>query len=194
MSAIESATDTPPTDTPATYTTLSRILHWATAILIFTTLLVGFTMVSSVAEYSTLLALHKTLGAIILVIVVVRVVNRLTHRPPALPGTVGRAERLAVIASELALYGLLVAQPLVGWAMVSATGTPVVVFGSIHLPGIVPVDPGLYSVLREAHSILAFLFVAVIAAHVSAILLHSITLRDGMLRRMTLRVRRSRRN
>lgn len=171
---------------PATYPTLSRILHWLTAILIFTTLLVGFTMVSSVAAYATLLAIHETLGAVILIVVVIRVVNRLTHRAPALPDTVSSLERIAVLASEFMLYGLLVAQPLVGWAMVSASGTPVVVFGSFHLPSITPVDPGLYSVLRETHSVLAYLFVAVIAAHVSAVLLHSITLSDGMLRRMTL--------
>jgi cytochrome b561 len=173
---------------PATFTTLSRILHWVTAILIFTTLLVGFTMVSTVGDYATLRAVHETLGALILIVVVVRVVNRLTHRAPQLPGTVSRMERLAVIASELTLYGLLVAQPLVGWAMLSASGTPVVVLG-FQVPAITPVDVELYSVLRTAHSVLAFLFVAVIAAHVSAILVHTITLRDGMLRRMTFRRR-----
>jgi cytochrome b561 len=175
---------------PAQFTRLSRILHWLTAVLIFTALLVGFTMVSTIGDYATLLAVHKTLGAVILVVVIVRVVNRLTHRAPALPGTVGRFERLGVFASELALYGLLLAQPLVGWAMVSASGTPVVVFGSVHLPAIAPTSLQLYSILREAHSILAYLFVAIIAAHVSAILLHTITLGDGMLRRMTFNRKR----
>jgi cytochrome b561 len=92
----------------------------------------------------------------------------------------------------MALYALLLAQPLVGWAMVSASGSPVVVFGSLRLPAIAPVDLDLYSVLRETHSVLAFLLVAVVAAHVSAVLLHSITLRDGMLRRMTFRLPRTR--
>jgi cytochrome b561 len=94
----------------------------------------------------------------------------------------------------MALYIVLLAEPLVGWAMVSASGTPVFVFGSLRLPAIAPVDPGLYSVLRETHSVLAFLLVAVVAAHVSAVLLHAITLRDGMLRRMTFRLRRTRVN
>ena len=172
---------------PAQYTALSRILHWATAILIFGTLLIGFTMVSTVGDYGQLLALHETIGVLVLVVVVVRIVNRLTHRPPALPSTVGRFERLGALGSELTLYGLLIAQPLVGWAMVSATGAPVVVFGTVHLFGIAPVDAGLYSILRDVHSVVAYLFVAVIAAHVSAILVHTVTLRDGMLRRMTFR-------
>lgn len=172
---------------PSQFTALSRILHWLTAILVFSTLLIGFAMVSSVSDYATLLKIHKTLGVVILTVAIIRVVNRLTHRAPAPPPTVGRFERILVAVSEIALYALLLAQPLVGWAMVSASGTAVVVFGSLRLPAIAPVDLGLYAVLREIHSVLAFLLVAVVAAHVSAVLLHSITLRDGMLRRMTFR-------
>lgn len=179
---------------PPRFTTLSRILHWLTAILVFSTLLIGFAMVSSVSDYATLLKIHKTLGVVILAVAVVRAINRLTHRAPALPATVGRFEHILVLGSEIALYVLLLTQPLVGWAMVSASGTPIVVFGSLRLPAIAPVDPGLYSVLRETHSVLALLLVAVVAAHVSAVLLHSITLRDGMLRRMTFRLRRTRVN
>lgn len=75
--------------------------------------------------------------------------------------------------------------------MVSAAGTPVVLFGRIHLLGTAPVDTGLYSTLRDVHSVVAYLFVAVIAANVSAILVHTVTLEDGMLRRMTLRRKKS---
>ena len=174
------------------FTTVSRILHWLTAILVFSTLLIGFTMVSSVSDYATLLMIHKTLGVVILAVVIIRVVNRLTHRPPQPPPTVGRFERILIVTSEMALYALLLAQPLVGWAMVSATGRPVVVFGSLRIPRIAPVNLDLYSVLRETHSVLAFLLVAVVAAHVSAVLLHSITLRDKMLARMTFRLPRTR--
>src|ERR1700681_3426924 len=174
-----------PSAQPPQFTALSRILHWLTAIGVFSTLLIGFAMVSAVSDYATLLTIHKSLGVVILAVAIVRAVNRLTHRAPPLPPTVGRFERMLVAASEMALYVLLLAQPLVGWAMVSASGTPVVVFGSLRLPAIAPVDLGLYSALRETHSVLAFLLVAVVAAHVSAVLLHSLTLRDGMLRRMT---------
>ncbi len=167
------------------FTVPSRILHWLTAVLIFAALFIGFVMVNSTASYVTLRLVHMTVGVTILVVVIVRIVNRLTHRPPALPATVGRLERLMVVGSELSMYVLLVAQPLVGWAMVSASGTPVVVFGALRLPGIAPVDVAVFSALRETHSVLAYLLVAVVLAHVSAVLLHTITLRDGMLRRMT---------
>lgn len=171
-----------------TFTLASRILHWLTFVLVFAALFIGFVMVNSAADYSTLRLVHMTVGAAILVVVVVRLVNRLTHRAPALPPTVGRVERLMVVGSEVSMYVLLLAQPLVGWAMVSASGTPVLVFGVVHLPRIAPVDLAVFSALRETHSVLAYLLVAVIAAHVSAVLLHTITLGDGMLRRMTFRL------
>ena len=173
------------TDRTARYPVRTRILHWLTAILIFSTLLIGFTMVNSIRSYAWLVGVHMTLGVVILAIVVVRAVNRFTHRVPKLPATVGRVERLLVIGSELALYGLMLAQPVIGWAMVSASGRPVVVFGSLRLPRIAPFDDDLYFVLRQAHSVLAYSLVVVIAAHVSAVLLHTLTLRDRMLSRMT---------
>jgi cytochrome b561 len=142
-------------------------------------------MVNSIGSYESLRAVHMTLGVLILAIVVLRVANRFTHRAPRLPATVGRAERKLVVGSELALYTLMLAQPLVGWAMVSATGKPAVIFGSLRLPRIAPFDADLFFLLRQTHSVLAYTLVVVIAAHVSAVLLHTLTLRDGMLSRMT---------
>lgn len=167
------------------YPLRTRILHWLTAVLIFSTLLIGFVMVNSIGSYESLRAVHMTLGVLILAIVVLRVANRFTHRAPRLPATVGRAERKLVVGSELALYTLMLAQPLVGWAMVSATGKSVVIFGSLRLPRIAPFNADLFFLLRQTHSVLAYTLVVVIAAHVSAVLLHTLTLRDGMLSRMT---------
>jgi cytochrome b561 len=175
---------------PQKFTALSRMFHWLTAILIFAALLIGFTMVNWLGGYVTLRVIHMSIGALILVVVVLRVVNRLRHHPPAWPPTIGRLEGKAVIWSERAMYALLLAQPLVGWAMVSASGTPVRVFSALHLPPIAPFDIDVYAVLREAHSVMAYLLVLVVAAHISTVLAHSIVLRDGMLRRMTLHIGR----
>jgi cytochrome b561 len=172
------------------HTVLTRVLHWLTAALVFTMLMIGFVMVNSLGDYATLVVVHKSLGAVTLVVVLVRVANRLTHRAPGLPATVGAVERKLVVATEMSLYALLVAQPLVGWAMVSASGRPVMVFGSVRLPSIAPFGADLFSVLRQAHSLIAFALVVTITAHISAVLLHSLVLHDGMLSRMTLRFRR----
>ena len=178
---------------PQQFTTVSRILHWLTAILVFSALFIGFVMVNSLSDYATLRRIHQSIGTVVLAIVIVRLINRITHCAPALPTTVGRVEKLMAVGSEVTLYALLVAQPLVGWAMVSASGTPVVAFGSLRLPAIAPVNLGLFSALRQTHSVVAYLLVAVIAAHISAVLLHSIALGDGMLRRMTFRPASNRR-
>jgi cytochrome b561 len=166
------------------YPLRTRLLHWLTAVAVFTTLLIGFFMVSSLSSYGALVGVHMTLGVSILVIVVARAANRFTHRTPKLPNTVGGFEHKLVIGSELSMYALLLAQPLVGWAMVSASGSRVVVFGLCPFPRIAPFDADLYFGLRQTHSVLAYLLVAVVAAHVSAVLLHTLTLRDGMLSRM----------
>src|SRR5262249_14796052 len=119
-----------------------------------------------------------------LVLVVVRFANRLLNPPPPLPDTMPRAERLAATASEYTMYGLMFVLPLVGWGMLSAARYPVVLFGSVHLPFILPHDAMLYAVLRKAHTVLAYLFFLTFLAHLAAILFHTLIVRDGILKRM----------
>ena len=73
-------------------------------------------------------------------------------------------------ASEFAMYGLMFVLPLVGWGMLSAARYPIVLYGSWHLPFILPHDAMLYAVLRKAHTILAYLFFLTFLAHFGAIL------------------------
>ncbi len=171
------------------FTVLSRMLHWVTAILVFAALSIGFVVVNSVGSYAQLIVVHKTIGVLILLVMVARIVNRMRHHPPAWPPTIGALEGRLVGLSEKLLYGLLLLQPLVGWAMLSAAGGPIVVFGAIHLPRIAPFDAQLYWVLRQTHSVIAYTLTAVIAAHISAVLLHTLTLRDRLIERMTFRFR-----
>jgi cytochrome b561 len=172
------------------YPVRTRILHWLTVVLIFTALFIGFTMVNSLESYTSLVRAHMTVGVLILSIVVVRAANRFTHRTPKLPDTVGLVEHDLLVGSELMLYSLMFAQPLVGWAMVSASGKPVVILGSLRLPRIAPFDADLHFVLRQTHFLLAYTLMAVIALHVCAVLWHTLALRDGMLSRMTFSIRR----
>src|SRR5215467_7636507 len=90
----------------------------------------------------------------------------------------------AATASELAMYTLMFVLPLVGWGMLSAARYPIVLYGSVHLPFILPHSAPLYAVLRKAHSVLAYLFFFTFMAHLSAILFHTLIVRDGMLKRM----------
>jgi cytochrome b561 len=163
---------------------LARLLHWLMAAMILSMFCIGLTMVASLAYYHTLLSIHRPLGVAILILAVVRLVNRKFSSLPPFPPTMSPAERRAATASEYMLYGLMFAMPLVGWGMLSAARYPIVLFGSVHLPFILPHDAMLYAVLRQAHTILACLFILMFLAHFGAILFHTLIVRDGMLKRM----------
>jgi cytochrome b561 len=78
------------------------------------------------------------------------------------------------------LYGLMLALPLLGWAMQSAGGYPLVLLGWV-LPAIAPQDVDLYAGLRSAHGWLAYLLFASILLHLAAALFHGLIRRDGVL-------------
>jgi cytochrome b561 len=154
------------------------------AVLVLAMLCIGVTMVTSVAHYHTLVSIHRPLGIAILVLIVVRFVNRQLSPLPPFPETMSRVERRVAHASELAMYGLLFVLPLVGWGMLSAARYPIVLYGPLHLPFILPRSPALYAVLRTTHSILAYTLFLMFLAHFAAVLFHTLVVRDGLLNRM----------
>src|SRR5580765_4182319 len=166
------------------FTAFSRLLHWTMAAMILTMLCIGVAMVASLNNYHVLVSIHRPLGITILILVVVRFVNRLLNPPPPFPPTMSHMEGLMATASEFTMYGLMFVLPLVGWGMLSAAHYPIVLFGSVHLPFILPHDVMLYSVLRRAHTVLAYFFFLTFIAHFGAILFHTLIVRDGILKRM----------
>ena len=64
--------------------------------------------------------------------------------------------------------------------MLSAAPYPVVIYGSLRLPPILPQNPQLYSWLRELHGDFAYLLFAVFLAHLGAALMHWLIRRDGV--------------
>jgi cytochrome b561 len=164
----------------------ARLLHWLMAILIVAMLFIGVGMVSSVSErHGWLLRIHKPLGIAILVLAAVRLTVRARHRPPALPADLPLLQKLAAYASHWLLYALMLTIPLVGWAMLSAGGYPVMLSDSFRLPPIFPVDPIAFAVLRHLHTWLAMLLFLTFLAHMTAALYHGLIRRDGVLSSMT---------
>lgn len=162
-----------------------RVLHWLMAVLIIAMLFIGVGMVSTVSEMrSWLIDLHKPLGLLLLCLVAMRLCVRLLSSTPALPADLPGWQRASARASHALLYALMVVQPLVGWAMLSAGGYPIVLFGVIVLPPIVPIMPALFAILRELHLLLALLLFATILVHVGAGLSHAWIRRDGVFRSM----------
>jgi len=162
----------------------SRLLHWVMAIMVLAMLFIGVGMVASLTDYYRLVSIHKTLGILILILVSIRLINRLINPPPPLPAGVQRWDRLAMNASIFMLYALMFALPLVGWGMLSAGGYPIVLYGPLSLPPILPQSPGLYAALRSTHTILAFLLFAIFVAHFSGAMMHALIFRDGVFESM----------
>lgn len=171
--------------TPASFNLTARLLHWLMSAMILTMLFVGVAMVASVSQRPWLIDLHRPLGIAILLLAIVRLGNRLRNRPPPLPADLPRWQALAATASHWLLYALMLAMPLIGWAMLSAGGYPVELFGGVHLPPILPHDATLYAWLRSSHGWLAYLLFATVLAHVSAALYHAWVRRDGVFSSMT---------
>jgi cytochrome b561 len=167
------------------FTAPQRLLHWLMAICILSMLFIGVGMVSTITtKYLTLVQIHKPLGIAILVLVLIRLTLRLIYGAPALPADLPEPIKLAAISSQYIFYLLMIGMPLIGWGMLSAAAYPVVLFGSVHLPSILPVSPSLHTLLWRAHHYLAFAFFAFILMHVAAILFHKLVRNDGVFETM----------
>jgi cytochrome b561 len=167
------------------FTPTQRALHWLMAMMVIAMLFIGIGMVSTLAPgYLTLVSIHKPLGIAILVLALIRLVIRLKSGAPPLPRDLPALQAIGAKASHLLLYGLLIVMPLVGWAMLSAGGYPIVLYGPIQLPPIAPHDAALHAALVSAHLILAYVFFATIILHIAAALFHGLIRRDGVLQTM----------
>ncbi len=162
-----------------------RLLHWLLAVCILSMLFIGVGMVSTVtSRYLTLVQIHKPLGIAILLLALIRWVLRFYYGAPALPADLPAPIKLAANLSHGIFYALMIGMPLLGWAMLSAASYPVVLFGGLHLPSIVPASPELHTLLWHAHYYLAFCFFALILLHVAASLFHKLVRHDGVFEAM----------
>ncbi|HZX19167.1 MAG TPA: cytochrome b [Pseudomonas sp.] len=170
---------------PERFNLLAQLLHWTMAAAILAMLFIGVAMMTSLTLRPELLDLHQPLGIAILLLVIVRLVNRLRHGAPALPADIPRWQVISANASHWLLYALMFSLPLLGWGVRSAGGWPVTMFSGLTLPPIAPTHPVWYAVLRDAHGLLAWLLFAVVLMHLSAALMHAWVRRDGVFSSMT---------
>jgi len=166
---------------PEAFHPFARLLHWLMAVLILAMLFIGVSMVADLSlRHPVLIGLHKATGLALLVLVVLRIGVRLAVPHPPLPQDLPTLQRWAAGASHLLLYGLMLAMPLLGWAMLSAGDYP----RPLGLPPIAPHNLQLYAVLRLAHGWAGYLLFATVLVHVGAALMHAWVRRDGVLRSM----------
>ncbi|MEH6694457.1 MAG: cytochrome b/b6 domain-containing protein [Hyphomonas sp.] len=169
------------------YTAVAIALHWAIAILILFMIWLGWNMDDNESRYQ----LHKSIGISILILSVARVLWRLMNPPPPLPADMKPLEKKASHWVHMGLYILMIAMPLLGWALVSTSEfrVPTVLFGAISWPNL-PFLDGLrgndivHAILGTLHSKGAWVIIGLLVLHVAGAIKHEFAGEEGVLKRM----------
>ena len=172
------------------YTSVAIVLHWLLALAIGVMFGVGLYMADlPISPLKLKLTnYHKWAGICFLALSALRLLWRLTHRPPALSHAIQKAmppwQTYAYHATHYAMYALFLIVPLVGWAYSSAAGFPIVLFGVIPLPDFMAVDKEFAKQIKELHEISAFALVGLAGLHIAAAIKHHFVDKDGLINRM----------
>ncbi|MDD9899734.1 MAG: cytochrome b [Alphaproteobacteria bacterium] len=169
----------------ARYGSVTKALHWFSAVLVFCLLAIGLTMGDApLADRIRLYNLHKSLGILVLALSLSRVVWHIFSKKPALVASLKPYEKKAAHVAHVLLYAALLGMPMSGWLMSSAHGRSVSFFGLFQLPDFVTQNPALAERLETVHETMAYALMAMIALHVVAAIKHHVIDKDNTLRRM----------
>lgn len=184
---------------PTRYTRTAVVLHWTIAALMIVNVAMVL-VVDALPEGAVrpVIDAHKSTGITVLGLASLRLLWRLSHRPPPFPDGYARWERVGAHAAHALLYGLMLALPLSGWlhdsAWKDAPTHPMRWFGLVPWPRIgfiQALEPGLkeslHDVFGQAHRWLGYGLYALLALHVGAALKHQWVDREDELERMSLR-------
>jgi cytochrome b561 len=166
--------------------TVTRLFHWVIALGVFIMIPVGIAMTSEgfgdVGD--ELYILHKGLGSILLVLVVLRVLWRLVHKPPPPPPSMSVTQRRLAATTHAFLYVLLVTMTVTGYVRVSTGGFPIEFLDMLGIPTFLPRMDELSTRLSVVHKFTAYILAATIAAHVAAAVHHALFEKDGIFSRI----------
>jgi cytochrome b561 len=173
-------------NTDLSWGTPAKLLHWAVAALVFLQIALGWAAVTWRLSPMKLdlFVLHKSVGMLLLVLMVVRVAWRAVNIAPPLPADMRPLERRAAHASHLLLYLLLLVMPVTGWIVTSAANIPYRIFWLIPLPAIVEVDKTMADAAARMHFGLFAALLLLLALHIGAALRHHFLKHDDVLKRM----------
>jgi cytochrome b561 len=137
-----------------------------------------------IGSADSLYDLHRSIGAAVIPLVILRLIYRWTHSPLPLPEDIPAMQRLTAHVTHWGLYALLIVQPLTGWIATSAYRAPVIVFGWFELPPIWPENRAFCEQLFSVHSLIGIAIACLAAAHIGAALYHHFVRKDRILMRM----------
>lgn len=181
-------------NTTSGYGAVNIAFHWLMAVLLSGLIVLGKYMHGlELADPNKffLYQLHKSLGLSALLLVVLRLCWRWINPAPAMPDGMPGWQKAGAHLTHAALYGLMLAIPLSGWLMVSAStlGLPTVFFDMFQVPHLpVPAFLGegaaAEETVKSVHDVLGNLLILVVLLHVAAALKHHFLDRDDVLTRM----------
>jgi cytochrome b561 len=162
-----------------------KVFHWVTALLIFVQIPLG--LISKEMKLSPLkldlFVWHKSIGFIILLLVISRMLWRINGSVPSAAADTGIRQTLAKTSHGL-LYALMLLLPISGWIISSAANIPISLFWLLELPAITGPDEVLKEVAGTIHATCVVLLLAVLTLHIGAALRHHFILRDNVLKRL----------
>jgi cytochrome b561 len=168
------------------YTAIARAAHWFTALVVIAMIPLGIVIANELGGplQDALYDLHRSVGAILLSLIVLRLLHRWRYPPVPLSNEISTIQRHAAQLVHGSMYALLILQPLVGWIATSAYGASIGVFGWFELPALWPQDRTWSEQLFFVHGLLGLALAFLVAAHVGAALYHHVVRKDGVLMRM----------
>jgi cytochrome b561 len=173
-------------NTESAWGTPARLLHWVIALLVLLQIGLGWLAVGWRLSPTKLdlFVWHKSIGFLVLVLMLLRLAWRWANVTPALPAAMTALEQRAAQAGHGLLYLLLLALPLTGWVVSSAANVPLRVFWLLPLPALVAPDKALADAFARVHLGLGIALSLLLLLHITAALRHHLILRDDVLRRM----------
>jgi len=174
-------------NTANTYGVVAKSFHWLLFLMLTFSIVAGNIMASMPkgAEKLQAAGMHKSFGAVILMLVMLRLVWRLTNETPRLPDGTTAGEAFIAKAMHWGLYVLMFAQPVSGIMMSQAAGFPVSFFGLFEFPVFLAKNPELAQFFKGVHGTVWIILVIAVIGHAGAALHHHFIRKDNVLKQMT---------
>ncbi len=170
----------------AAYSPTARLLHWLTAIAVLAAipLAIGMTYAPGGPVQNTLFDLHRSFGALILLLALIRIPYRIFAGAPPSEPSLPRWQVGVSHAVHGLLYLFILVMPIVGWVGTSAYGAPITVFWLFQLPALVDKNEALANTLLGWHAVAGLTMGVLVLVHIAAALYHRFVRHDGVLARM----------
>lgn len=165
----------------------ARAFHWIVALMVLGLFGHGLWMEDLSPEARAFhFGLHNSIGISLLPIVAAGFVWWLVNAAPEEPAGTPAWQRLSAHITHWSLYVLTIATVLAGWLLAGTFREPIAVkmFGLIDMPQLLEPGSPYQEPLEEAHELLAYALIALVALHAAAALWHHFVLRDSVLLRM----------